>query len=745
MFSIFLFASYLLLTQCQSIQPAAIPLAVRSPYFQSYLSHTSTTSGTNTWPSFWTTNHTLGWSGLLRVDGTLYEWLGSAVEDGGLTIANNATAKAVTLQNYQITPTRSILSLQAGAMDINVTFLSPIEPADLALQSFPFTYIYFEASSTDGNSHSLQVYEDISGEWTSSSTTNIVQWNTTTSNSITYHQAQRSPFQFMTETNDMAEDATVYHVTNSGSGVTFQTGEDLVVRSRFLNNGSLANSQDTTFREISDNWPVFAFCKDFGTISSTSAPLVWGIGLVRNGNIIYTTTAGNQTRHPYFLTKYADVATAMANFMNDATNALERSKTLDSKIVSDANAISSNYVDLVSLASRQLMAGLEVTVGTDSSGKLNASDILFFMKDTGNSQRTNPVEAMYASFPGILYLNASWAGYLLKPLMQLEQSGLYSLSFAAGDLGNSFPVATGNANPTVFSAMESSSDMISMMWAYATFSGDGTLISQYYSTLKTWTDTLISENPLTPNGYISADGLSSANMTNLAIKGILAIRTMAEISKTLGNSDDYNSYSSQASSLVSQWQNIAGSSGHLSSTYGSSNSWAMIYNLYPDKLFGFDFVDDSIYQEQTSWYASEASSALSFGLPFDSNEANTAKSHWTLFTAGTVTDTSTRNSLVSMVHSSAANLKNFAPFPTTYNTSDGTIQGGTASPAQGAMFALLALNLQKQTITSLGSASSKSHVGAIVGGVVGAVVVVALIIIAGFLYRRRRSRRGIRE
>lgn len=76
----------------------------------------------------------------------------------------------------------------------------------------------------------------------------------------------------------------------------------------------------------------------------------------------------------------------MANFMNDATNALERSKTLDSKIVSDANAISSNYVDLVSLASRQLMAGLEVTVGTDSSGKLNASDILFFMKDTGNSQ-----------------------------------------------------------------------------------------------------------------------------------------------------------------------------------------------------------------------------------------------------------------------------------------------------------------------------------------------------------------------
>ncbi|KAJ3793046.1 hypothetical protein GGU11DRAFT_437691 [Lentinula aff. detonsa] len=740
-----LLASYLLLVQCQSIQPPAIPLTVRSPYFQSYLSHTSTTSATNIWPSFWTTNHTLGWSGLLRVDGSLYEWLGSAVEQVGLTINNNATAKPVTLQSYQITPTRSVLTLQAGSMNINITFLSPIEPSDLTLQSFPFTYIYFEASSTDGNSHSLQVYEDFSGEWTSSQTTNVVHWNTTTSSSIIYHEAQRSPYQSMIETNDMAEDATLYHVATSASGLTYQTGEDTVVRSRFLNNGSLANSQDTTFREIGDDWPVFAFCNDFGTISSTSSPLVWGVGLVRNGDITYATTSGNQTRHPYFLSKFADVPTAMAYFMNDATNALERAKTLDNQIVSDASAISSGYADLVSLASRQVMGGLEITVGTDSNGRLNASDILFFMKDVGNSQRTNPVEAMYASFPAILYFNASWAGYLLEPLMQLEQSSLYTQSFAAGDLGNAFPSAIVNANPTIFTAMESSSDMIFMMWAHATFSGDGTLISQYYPTLKKWTDTLVSENPLTPNGFTTADGLNTANITNLAIKGILAIRTMAEISKTLGNSDDYNSYSSQASSLVSQWQNLAGSSGHLSSTYGSSSSWAMIYNLYPDKLFGFDFVDDSIYKEQTAWYASEASSAASFGLPFDSNEGTTAKSHWTLFTAGTVTDTSTRDSLVSMVHSSAANLKNFAPFPTTYNTSDGTIQGGTASPAQGAMFALLALNLKKQTITSISRTSSKPNVGAIVGGVVGVVALITLIAVAGFLYRRRRSRRGVRE
>jgi hypothetical protein len=752
-FFIFL-ASFFILVHCQSIQPPAIPLAVRSPYLQAFLPHTTSANNTNNWPSFWTTSHIVGWCGLVRVDGALYSWMGNPV---GLTLNNNATFKPVTFQGYQITPTRSILSLQAGPMAINVTFLSPIEPTDLVKQSFPFTYIYFEASSTDENSHSVQVYQDISGEWTSSDTNNVIQWNTTTSsNPIIFHEAQRDPYQYMIETNNIAEDGVVYHVTNSGASVTYQTGQDIVLRSGFLNYGKLNKTQDTNYRAISSDWPVFAFASDLGSISSTPSPVVWGIGLVRQNDIIYSTTSGNQTRQQYFFTEYSDVSTAMSAFMSDASTALQRATTLDNKIVSDASLISSNYADLVSLASRQAMAGIEITVGT-SNGKVNNSDIMFFMKDLGNSQRANPVEVLYAAFPAILYLNASWAGYLLEPLLQFEQSGLYSQAFAADDLGDAFPAVVGNTAPSVLTAMESSSDMLIMAWAHATFSGDGTLISQYYSTLKKWTDTLISENPLTPNSFISADGLSSANMTNLAIKGIIAIRTMAEISKTLGFTSDYNSYSGNASSLVSQWQNVAGSSGHLTSTYGASTSWAMIYNLYPDKLFGFNLVNDSIYTEQTNYYSNAVSSAASFGLPYDSNESGTAKSQWTLFTAGTVTDSSVRNSLVSMVYESASNLKNFTVFPTTYSTSDGSTQGGGASPAQGAMFALLALNLTKHTITgsSTGSSAgsnplnnsstSHSHAGAIAGGVVGGIAFIALLALAVFFFRRSRSRRGISD
>ncbi|KIK53996.1 hypothetical protein GYMLUDRAFT_178075 [Collybiopsis luxurians FD-317 M1] len=663
-------SSFFPLSLNQFIQSPAIPLAVRSPYIQAYLPHISTYTPTNAvqqWPNFWTTHHILGWGGLLRVDGLFYSWLG---QYGGLTLDNNATLNAATLNSYQVTPTCSVLSLTAGAMAINITFLSPIEPDDLVLQSFPFTYIYFEASLMDGNFHSLQVYQDITGEWISSNITDFMQWNTTTSNTILFHQAWRSPPEPMTEAENMTEDGVVYHVTNAGNNVTYQTGAANPLREAFLSNGKLDNSQNTTSRAINDQFPVLAFSTDLGNITSTSSPVVWGIGLVRNPTIIYR----NQTRRPYFFTRYPDVQNAMSDFISNASDARQRALKLDTKIISDSSKISPDYTGLVSLASRQVMAGLDITIGLDSNGQVNTSDILIFMKDIGNSQRINPVEVLYAALPAILYFNSSWAGYLLKPLLQFESSALYNVNFSAGDLGSNFPIAIGNRDPPIFEGMESTGDMLIMTWAHATFSGDGSLVSAYYHTLKKWTDWLISEHPLTPNEFTTADGLNRVNMTNLAIKGIIAIRSMAEISRVVGESDDYNNYSSTASSLALQWQSIAGSSGHLTSTYNDLSSWGLIYNLYPDKLLGFNLNPVNIINFTHKWFACIAPP---FGLPFDSTEV-TAMSHWTLFTAATVSDTNTRDSLVSMVHAAASNQKHFVVFPTRYSSSDGSLQGGAA-------------------------------------------------------------------
>jgi hypothetical protein len=41
--------------------------------------------------------------------------------------------------------------------------------------------------------------------------------------------------------------------------MTYQSGADVTVRGNFLNMGDLPNTQDTNYRAINDNWPVFGF------------------------------------------------------------------------------------------------------------------------------------------------------------------------------------------------------------------------------------------------------------------------------------------------------------------------------------------------------------------------------------------------------------------------------------------------------------------------------------------------------
>jgi hypothetical protein len=61
----------------------------------------------------------LGWSVLVRVDGLTYSFLGDVV----LSILNGT----VNLTSHTVTPTQTVVTGQAGPMQVNLTFLNPIE------------------------------------------------------------------------------------------------------------------------------------------------------------------------------------------------------------------------------------------------------------------------------------------------------------------------------------------------------------------------------------------------------------------------------------------------------------------------------------------------------------------------------------------------------------------------------------------------------------------------------------------
>ena len=142
-------------------RPPAIPLAVRGPYLSTWLEVGSDGGDggylAGEWPTFWTGQVT-AWTGIIRVDGLNYVFMG----------APNVAASKVNQTAFEYTSTRSTftqnVNMQVG---IVVEFLSPVLPNKEKRQSLPFSYMNVEVFSMDGQTHSVELYTDVSGEWLS--------------------------------------------------------------------------------------------------------------------------------------------------------------------------------------------------------------------------------------------------------------------------------------------------------------------------------------------------------------------------------------------------------------------------------------------------------------------------------------------------------------------------------------------------------------------------------------------------
>ncbi|KAJ3539402.1 hypothetical protein NM688_g6366 [Phlebia brevispora] len=709
------------------------------------------------WPLFMQ-GQNASWAGLIRVDGDgskTFTWLGNPAKLTGLHRS--------ILNNMQITPTRTIMNLTAGPLNLIVTFLSPIEPSNPALQSLPFTYLYLDITSNDGQAHAVQVYTDITGEWASGDRTNTIKWTNQTTDTMVYYNISRQIPQQLYEISGQAEDATIFYATPIVSNQSTCTNYDPTCRGQFQQLGSLGSTPSIAGPvPIASPFPEFAMAVDLGTISSTSSPIMWAVGAVRDPAILYTGFSGTeQYCRPYWSSQFETAVDAVAYFIQDFLNASDRATALDQKILNDAANVSIQYADLVSLAARQAMGGTELTIGMSGTGSANVDipGIRMFMKDIVGETvgRVNAVEGLYAAFPFFLYLNATYGGYLLEPVLEYANTSSWTpaYSYAPRDIGANYPFATSTQSHN--EGVEQSSNMLIMSLAHARATGDGNLINGYYPLLKLWATYLVNNSlPLT-SGQLSVDSPFEGNLTNLALKGIIGIKAMSEISAALHIDSDAQYFLNVAITLAEQWQSqaLSSASRHILASFGDPDtSWSLSYNLFADQLLNTTVVPSSVYQSETS-FLKQVISSSSHGVSVDTNlqgEANTgAILHvWSLFTAAFVDDSSVTQGLVDQIWGfmSSNTSDQVDIFPTYYNvTTASSITGTINSPFIGGIFAPLSLTVPSVAIaipanisnSPQATPSKKSDsVGAIVGGVVGGVGGAAVILLTGFGYYRKR-------
>lgn len=666
------------------VRPPAIPLVVKSPYLSTWL---AADNSTGTWPTFWTGRIT-AMLGMIRIDGESFLFFGNEPALPSTIPYALPTLREVLVD---VSATQTKFVLQGGGIELELTFFSPIEPGDLKRQSRPLSFISASVKSIDHNKHAVSLYLDISGEWASADSNNTIAWSADkhTAGAFDYVSLSygRSNPQVLTENADTAEWGTIVLSSQDDPATTWQISADAATRAQFITSGKLTNTSDTNQpRRINDNWPVFAFSRDLGTVSHReSKPLVISLGHVREPAVSYL----GQNLEPLWKSYYGDWKAMVGDFHNDYLDALRRSAAIDIKVAQDAiHAGGENYSALCALALRQAYGATELVRSPD--GKPWA-----FLKEISSDGNVSTIDVTYPGMPVFVYLDPEYLGLILAPILDYVENNDYPKVFAPHDLGSHYPIASGHLNGQGEEDMpvEETANMLLMAGAYVSRIPAGArqaYASEHYKIFKQWADYLV-QNALDPGNQNQTDDFTGwiAHSVNLALKGILGIGAMAQLSGYAGNTADAASYAATAKNYIGQWAQMGlDSSGkHMKLAYDQAGTWSLKYNGYPDRLLKLGLIPDNVPEVEAAWYLTRVNT---YGVPLDIRHTYT-KGDWEMWTAAWLKQyPEVREALVNGLWSTANSCIKRVPMSDWTDTVVPTPPGGfQARPVVGGFFALL--------------------------------------------------------
>ncbi|POS84212.1 DUF1793-domain-containing protein, partial [Erysiphe pulchra] len=773
-------AAAITLTKASVLQPPVLPLIVRNPYLSLWLGN-ARANPWERWPIFWT-GQEIGLGVLISVPDskTVFPLLGrpqdSLPKVGESFVVSYPIYLGAKFDASTTNLTYVIPASKIGNEDtqIKLSFLSPITPTSTLRQSIPASYLSIHVTG----SSQIDLYIDINGLWVSGDRGNEIVWdmvqqlNRESANSSSFLKTWRVKQRvekLLTEEFDRSEWGSIYF--SAADDVKYEAGTSALLRQKFSRTGTLENLVDNNFRSIMDEEPVFAFAKSF-KLNTTMNP--WGfidetvtftIAHIQDPIIKFASARGLTLMKPLWAAYYRTPEDLIHFHYDDFEIVSNLAGNYSRQLEIDAlKSGSIDYRDILALSARQVMGACSFA-GT-------ADNPLIFFKEISSDGNMNTVDVIYPAFPFFLYTNPKWLAWLMEPLIEHMLSGQYPNNYSMHDLGSSFPNATGHPDgrdeympveecgnmiimglalvnslrydtkpASLWSAVgetnyiESTSGKLSLHTDNAgmddTFGGPFSekgdkqareWIGRSYPLWKQWAGYLVRE-ALIPANQLSTDDFAGwlANQTNLALKGIIGIRAMADISKLVGEEEDASYFLQISQNYINLWQKefaISRDGSHAKLAYTWFGSWTILYNLFADSLLCFhlprhlrgedsskefqtifgvgelkksrtSFIHERIYKKQSDWYHFVRQK---YGLPLDSRHLYT-KSDWEFF-AVAVSSRQVREEIVQSVALWVNETSTDLPLTDLYDT-EGT--GGypgfsfKARPVVGGHFAFLAL------------------------------------------------------
>ncbi len=643
-----------------NLRPPAVPLVTIDPYTSCWSMGDRLAKS---WPQHWTGRpHAM--CGFVRVDGKPYRFLGAAPE---------VTEQAEQL-SVDVRATQTIYRFRAGAVELTVTFTSPLLMDDLDLLSRPASYVTFAATSADDRNHNVQVYFDATAEWCVNDARQQVTWSRENADGLEFLRFGSLDQRVLkTKGDNVRIDWGYFFMAVPEKHAACAIASDKAARGAFAAGKPLPAEDDTDKpRMARDRWPVLVTVFDLGEVGADPVRrhLILAYDDLQSVEYFGTPLKAWWRRHAS-----SNAESMLLAAEQEYASVIERCNEFDKQLdETAAKAGGDEYAALCRLVYRQAIAAHKLVASPEGKP-------LFFSKENFSNGSIGTVDVTYPSAPLFLIYNPVLVRGMMEPIFHYTESGRWTKPFAAHDVGT-YPLANGQTYPEDM-PVEECGNMLILAAAVARAEGNAEYAKQHWESLTKWAEYLKREG-FDPANQLCTDDFAGhlAHNTNLSIKAIVALGCYGQLAGKLGHADAAEEYSTLAKKLAGAWQKQAADGDHTRLTFDRPGTWSQKYNLVWDELLKLKLFPPEVAQREIAYYLTRQNA---FGLPLDSRKSYT-KSDWIIWTATMANSRTDFEALARPVYRYVNETPSRIPVSDWHETTDGKSVGFRARSVVGGYF-----------------------------------------------------------
>ena len=659
--------------QAQQHRPPAVPLVANDPYFSIWsMSDQLTDTPTKHW-----SEAPQPITGLIRIDGQTYRWMGVHPRQYFAMPAIEAMQQT----SLEITPLHSKYRFAAAGIELNVTFFTPLFPHDLDVLSRPVTYLSWAAVSSDGKPHHVDLLLDADPIIAVNDAAQPVTWGRTHTSGLTVLNVGSRDQATLHQSGDRIRiDWGYFHIgvpdaAGASTSLAYDSMASFAAAGKLPDADDLGMPSPATWRGHPAHLSVLL---PLGTVGATAVERHVLLAYTEGYAIEYL---GRKLR-PYWQRNGMTESQMLAAADQQYPSLEARGAKFDADLSADmAKVGGEDYSYLASLLFRQTIAAHKLVADVDGTP-------MFFSKENDSNGCIDTVDVTYPSSPFFLLFNPDLLQAQLEPLMRYAALPRWRFPFAPHDLGT-FPLADGQAygggetSQDNQMPVEESGNLLLMIAALGRAQSNWNFARRYMPQLTQWAAYLDTKG-MDPENQLSTDDFAGhlAHNTNLSIKAIEALGAFAQIANGVGDTKLAAHYSAVSRRLPAEWERMARDGDHYRLAFDQPGTWSQKYNLVWDDILDLHLFPRSIAATEWTFYAKQMKT---YGLPLD-NRKTVTKLDWEVWTASLAPEPGQWTGLIHRLVLWADTTPSRVPTTDFYDTVSGKQMGFQARSVVGGIF-----------------------------------------------------------